>query len=238
MNWSKPFGVKNWAAWSPAIKTNEEWLAWSQNPFSPIGSESPKVEGMQSINRRRLRRLGSMALETTYRLPETSAPIVFCSKYGESDRCYELLKELTETGIVSPQSFSLAVHNAIPSLYTIDRKINPNVIAISSDAEVLSALLEVQGLFASGEEMVRIIVAEDSVPEVYKHYCDFVGESYAYAVDLVSAGDISIGFSNIQDSDPIAQNLSINLNVLRFLIGAEKCYAEKVNGVCWQLRRG
>ena len=238
MNWSKPFGIKNWAAWSPAINTNEEWLAWSKNPFSPVGPDSPKVEGMQPINRRRLKRLGNMALGVTYRLPETTAPIIFCSKYGEIDRCFGLLKELTETGAVSPQSFSLAVHNAIPSLYTIDRKINSNVIAISSDAEVFSALLEAQGLLASGEELVRIIVAEEPIPDAYQKYCNFVGESYAYAIDLEPFGDISVGFNAAKSEDPVLSELSTNLNVLRFLLSSEKSYAESVNGISWQLRRG
>jgi len=237
MNWSRPFGIKNWAAWSPAIKTNEEWLAWSKKPFSPAGSESPKVEEMQSINRRRLKRLGSMALSVAYRLPHTNAPIIFCSKYGEIDRCFGLLKELTETGVVSPQSFSLAVHNAIPSLYTIDRKINSNVIAISSDAGVFSALLEAQGLLASGEESVRIIVAEEPIPEAYQKYCNFVGESYAYVIDLESLGDISIGFNVSQGSGIDSSELSTNLNVLQFLLGSKKNYTASIGNVFWQIRR-
>ncbi len=88
MNWSTPFGVKAWSAWSSSLKTSEEWLAWAQNPFIPSGDEKPKVAGMQPMNRRRLKRLGSMALETAYNLPETNSPIIFCSKIGESDRCF------------------------------------------------------------------------------------------------------------------------------------------------------
>jgi hypothetical protein len=237
MNWSKPFGIKNWAAWSPLIKSNEEWLDWSKNPFPLLGSESPKVEGMQSINRRRLKRLGSMALEATYRLPESMAPVVFCSKYGEIERGYQLLKELTETGAVSPQSFSLAVHNAIPSLYTIDRKINPNVIAISSDAGIFSALLEAQGLFSLGEEVVRIIVAEEPVPDTYNKYCEFINESYAYAIDLEPGGMLSLAFTGGNDNKLSPQNYSTNLNVLRFLLSSDKDDVEIINGARWQLRR-
>jgi hypothetical protein len=237
MNWSKPFGIKNWAAWSPLIKSNEEWLDWSKNPFPLLGSESPKVEGMQSINRRRLKHLGSMALEVTYRLPETSAPIIFCSKYGELQRCQELLMELVKSGTVSPQSFSLAVHNAIPSLHTIDRKIHSNVIAISSEAQIFSAILEAQGLFSSGEEMVRIIVAEEPALDVYKKYFDFKNESYSYAIDLERGGNLSLGFAGSNDDELTSQNLSTNLNVLRYFLSGEKDYAEIVSGLCWRLRR-
>ena len=237
MNWSTSFGIKKWAAWSPEVRTNEEWLEWLKNPFPLKGYETPKVEGMNPINRRRLKRLGSMALEVVYRLPETTSPIIFCSKYGESSRCFELLKELTETNTIPPQSFSLAVHNAIPSLYTIDRKLNSNVIAISSEAGVFSALIEAQGLFASGESEIRIIVAEEPIPEVYQRYCDYVDESYSYAIDLEAKGDISIGFSTIQGEAKISNGLSVNLNALHFLIGRVKHYTENINGVSWQLRR-
>jgi len=236
MNWSKPFGVKNWSAWSSKILTNEDWLNWAKNPYPPTGSESPKVEGMNPTNRRRLKRLGSMALNVLYRLPETSAPIIFCSKYCESFRCFELLKDLNETGTIAPQSFSLAVHNAIPSLYTIDRKLNSNVIAISSEAEVFSALLEAQGLFASGENMVRIIVAEEPIPGQYHKYCTFVEESYAYVIDIEPVGDISFAFSN-EIGEGIPSGLPVNLNVLRFLLGSSIYCVENINGVSWQLRR-
>lgn len=237
MNWSKTFGIQNWAAWSPTLRTNEDWVTWASDPFRPTGSESPKVEGMQAINRRRLKRLGSMALEVTYRLPKTDAPIIFCSRYGESDRCHELLKELAETGAVSPQSFSLAVHNAIPSLYTIDRKANSNVIAIASDADIFSAILEAQALLACGEQMVRVIVAEEPIPEPYKKYCNNIDESYAYAIDLVQSGNISIGFEAVKLDDPKRSGLSTNLNVLQFLLSSKDHYVEAINGVSWQLRK-
>ena len=69
MNSPTKFGVKAWAAWSSLLRTQEDWLTWAKNPFIPNGEDKPKVEGMQSINRRRLKRLGSMALETAYGLP-------------------------------------------------------------------------------------------------------------------------------------------------------------------------
>lgn len=237
MNWSTPFGIKAWAAWSSSLKTSEEWLEWANHPFSLMGNEKPKVEGMQPMNRRRLKRLGSMALETAYSLPETNAPIIFCSKLGESDRCYELLKELTETGALSPQSFSLAVHNAIPSLYTIDKKMHSNVLAISSESGIFSALIEALGLFACGENMVRIIIAEEGVPNEYRQYCNFADESYAYAIDLMPEGDLSLSFSVANGVTQDKSMLSPNLDTFRFLLTDEAEYESSVSGATWRLKR-
>ena len=237
-NWSNSFDIKNWGAWSSSIRTNEEWVAWASNPFTPAGDEFPKIVAMQPINRRRLKRLGCLALDPTYRMPETSSPLIFCNRYGELDRCCALLTELNKFGTIPPQSFSLAVHNAIPSLYTIDKKINSNVIAISSDSGVLSALIEAQGLFASGESNVRIIVAEEQVPAPYKRYTNFSNESYGFVIDVVPGSEFKVGFSAEQKNSDNREPLSVNLNVLRFILNVESDFSEVINGVNWQLRRG
>jgi len=237
MNPSNNFGIEAWSAWSSSLRTQEEWLAWAKNPFTPNGEDKPKVEGMQPINRRRLKRLGSMALEAAYSLPDMSSPIIFCSKLGESERCYELLKELAETGALSPQSFSLAVHNAIPSLYTIDKKMNSNVVAISSEAGVFSAIIEALGLFACGEQMVRIIVAEEAVPSEYIQYCDFTDESYAYAIDLVPAGDIRLYFSSDEKHSLDSVELSTNLQAFQFLLTDDRLCKCAIGKTSWVLKR-
>jgi hypothetical protein len=238
MNSSTKFGVKAWSAWSPSLRTQKDWLAWAKNPFIPNGEDKPKVEGMQPINRRRLKRLGSMALETVYGLSETNAPIIFCSKIGESERCFELLKELTETCAISPQSFSLAVHNAIPSLYTIDKKMNSNVLAISSEAGVFSAIIEALGLFSCGEQSVRIIVAEEAVPSEYKQYCDFTGETFAYALDLIPHGDISLSFSSAEALSKESSDLSSSLETFQFLLSEDASYQRVIGKTSWNLKRG
>ena len=231
------FGVKAWSAWSSSLRNQEDWLAWAKHPFIPNGEDKPKVEGMKPMNRRRLKRLGSMALETAYSLPDTSSPIIFCSKLGESERCYELLKELAETGALSPQSFSFAVHNAIPSLYTIDKKMNSNVLAISSEAGVFSAIIEALGLFACGEQMVRIIVAEEAVPSEYKLYCDFTDESYAYAIDLIPEGDVSLSFSGDKKHGLDSAGISTNLQTFRFLLTDNRSYECSIGKTSWALKR-
>ena len=235
-NWSAPFQITHWHAWSPAVQSKEAWLEWAKAPYSTNGEDSPVVEGMQPMNRRRLKQLGKMALDPTYRLPPSDSPIVFSTQYGDLTRCYELLKELTETGAISPQSFGLSVHNAIPGLYTIDKKLHSNVTALASTDGVMSALVEALGLFAQRESSVRIIVVENAVQKEYKNYCDFVDESYGFAMDVTPGGNLQLAFS-ASTNTPTNPTLPSNLNAFRFLIGDDSSFSEVINSTLWQIRR-
>jgi len=237
MSHPSSFGIESWSAWSPSLQTSSDWLSWVESPTPLAGNEKPRVECMQPMNRRRLKQLGAMALETAFSLPEEGVPVIFCSQQGESTRCYELLQELTESGKLSPQSFSLAVHNAIPSLYTIDRKLNSNVIAISSNSGIFSAITEAIGLFSDGEKKVRIVMAEEPTPEIYKMYCDFPDEAYAYSLDLIPVGDLSLNLSTAKGIKSGADNISINLDVLKFLLSKNQVYEATIDNTLWQLRR-
>jgi hypothetical protein len=123
-------------------------------------------------------------------------------------------------------------------LYTIDRKLNSNVIAISSNAGVFSAFAEAIGLFADGEKRVRIIVAEEPTPDLYKSYCEFPDEAFAYSIDLIPTGDLSLNFSTANQVKANVSNISINLEVLRFLLSEDQMYEAKIDNTLWQLKRG
>ena len=234
--WAAPFEITHWHAWSPAAQTREAWLEWAKEPFSTNGEGSPVVEGMQAMNRRRLKQLGKLALDPAYRLPPTDNPIIFSNQFGDLTRSYELLKELTETGAISPQSFGLSVHNAIPGLYTIDKKLHSNVTALASTDGVMSALIEALGLFAQGETSVRIIVVENAVQPEYKNYCDYVDESYGFAMDVTPGGNLQLAFSASANNQakPV---LPSNLNIFRFLITGDTTFSEVINNTLWQMRR-
>ena len=45
MHSSTQFGLKAWSAWSSSLRTQEEWLEWARNPFTPNGEDKPKKKG-------------------------------------------------------------------------------------------------------------------------------------------------------------------------------------------------
>ena len=114
---------------------------------------------------------------------------------------------------------------------------NSNVLAISSDAGVFSAIIEALGLFACGEEMVRIIVAEEAVPSEYIQYCEFTNESYAYAIDLVPAGDMTLSFSGNEQQSSDSPQLSTNLQAFQFLLSGERLCECAIGRTSWLLKR-
>jgi len=239
MERSRFFGVSNWSAWTSSLQSNEEWMIWAKKPyFFNEEYEVPKLHAMQTSIRRRTHKLGRIALEPVYKLPEIDYPIVFCSRYGELERCSELIKVLIESGDVSPQSFSLAVHNAIPGLYSIDQKINSNITALAAVGSAHAGVLEAIGLFSQGEKVVRLIVCQESMPAIYKSFTNSNCYSYGYAIDLVAEGDLSLGFSEKPEvsKDLLADS---DLNLLSFFLDNGRMdYCEEIDGVKWYLNRG
>jgi hypothetical protein len=236
--WSRTFGISNWSAWTSTFQSNEKWLSWAKNPCLLGGQDVPKLEAMQASIRRRTNKLGRVALEPVYKLPKADYPIIFCTRYGELERCFELLKGLAETGDVSPQSFSVAVHNAIPGLYSIDQKLNSNITALAAVGSAHAGLLEAIGLFSQGERVVRLVVCQETTPEVYKTFTNSQLFSYGYAIDLVAGGDLKIGFS---EEITVSKDLltDSDLNLLAFLLDLDRGdYCEEIDGVQWRLSRG
>jgi hypothetical protein len=235
--WSGTFGISNWSAWTSRFQSNEEWISWAQKPFMLGGQDVPKLEAMQANLRRRAYKLGRLALEPVYKLPKNDYPIIFCTRYGELERCFELLKGLEETGEISPQSFSLAVHNAIPGLYSIDQKLNSNITALAAMGSAHAGLLDAIGLFSQGEPGVRLVVCQEAIPEAYKKYTNSQLFSYGYVVDFVANGDLSLDFS---EQWKVSKDLLADpdLNLLWFLLNQNiGDYCEEIDGVKWHIKR-
>jgi hypothetical protein len=114
---------------------------------------------------------------------------------------------------------------------------NSNVLAISSEAGIFSAIIEALGLFACGERIVRIIIAEEAVPCEYRQYCDFTDESYAYAIDLIPEGDVSLSFSGDEKHSLDSAGISTNLQAFRFLLTDDLLYECVIGKTSWVLKR-
>ena len=231
------FSVADWSAWSPTIQLPEDWNSWAKDPFPLNGESSPTVNGMSASNRRRLNRLGQISLAPLYQLPESNAPIIYCSQYGEINRSYGLLKQITEGDLLSPQAFSMSVHNSIPCLHRIDLKNHSNVISVASSTPSLSGLVEAIGLFSQGEESVRLMVCEDNLPVIYGQDNPHSNQSYGYVIDLKSQGNISIEISDASENPNGSDILPVDLRILSFLISEQFEQTEILNGARWRLWR-
>jgi hypothetical protein len=193
------FSIAAWAAWSTGLTTQGQWLAWAaadEGRRVETESESvPQLAAMPVLLRRRVQILGRMALETMYGVAERNIPIIFCSRYGELHRALALLQELAQTNNVSPQNFCMAVHNGIPSLYTIAQKSHVPVSAVSAGAcSAIYGLIEALALLAEDYDQVRLVVANQALPNEYQPYADQQSATYAYTLDVIKGPDYSLEF--------------------------------------------
>lgn len=231
------FTLRRWAAWAPHRPHAETWRAWANGAADADERHTPAVAAMAPMLRRRLAPFGRMALECAYGLgPNEGQSIVFASRHGELGRCLGLLEELQASGGVSPQGFSVAVHNAVAGLYTIDRKLPAPVSAVAAGLDSYAAgLIEASALLAEGAPEVWLLVCEDALPPAFSGFADHPRETdtaYAYALALGpgQAWQLSRGpaDTSVQTDELPA------LQALRALLREETC----VLPGGWRLRHG
>ena len=234
------FSIASWAAWSTGLTTKEHWLAWAYSEARQLieGDNVPQLAGMPLLLKRRAHILGRMALETMYGVAECNTPIVFCSRYGELHRTIGLLRELADTNSVSPQNFCMAVHNAIPSLYTIAQKSHVQVTAISAGpCSAIYGLVEALSLLADGYDRVRLVVANQVLPDEYQPFADQQMATYAYTLELIKGSNYSLEFFS-KDSLNVKPVTNSDLSLLKFLISDRSVAIIPDKQYAWKLSRG
>jgi hypothetical protein len=153
------------------------------------------------------------------------------------------LKELTREGRVSPQEFSMAVHNAEAGLFTIARKDSASVTALASEnALPLSGLMEAASrLPESGK--VTLILCDEPIPEIFKPYVEDDSFCVAAAMTLSeekngSGGDaMRVDFDETPRRGGDATAARSILPFLKFLFSPGQRSLRLSEDGCWALRR-
>ena len=165
------FSIVDWAAWAPGLSERSQWLGWADAPYPPVGEDTPALAEIPAMQRRRIERLGRMAIQAACwcedgQGADNQVPLVFASRHGDVARSMELLGALASDQPLSPTGFGLSVHNAIAALYSIARGHRGNYLALAAgQATVETACLEAAGLLADGAREVRVVVYESRLPE-------------------------------------------------------------------------
>jgi hypothetical protein len=231
------FSVSHWAAWAPGIETPEQWRAWARAPHLPAGDAAPPVTAMVPMLRRRAGRLGRMALEVLYQSRSTDAPIIYCSRHGELDRAVALLRELQAMGQVSPQEFSVAVHNATAGLYSIATQFHGNIQSLAAGAATpFMGLIEACAMLASGVPSVRLILCDQPVPDPFQPFADSGDCPFAILLELAAAGDFALE-RLAPAARPARGSLPPALALLHFLLGSDAEAAMAAGPHLWRLSR-
>lgn len=179
------FTVADWAAWAPGLHERGAWQAWSKAPVLPAGDDTPALPEVPAMQRRRIERLGRMAVQAAWwcsQAETAGVPLVFASRHGDVQRSFELLEQMARDEPMSPTHFGLSVHNAIAALYSIVRGERGNYLALAAGrATAEAALVEAAGLLADGAPEVLVVVYDARPPAAYASFLDEPDPFYAWS---------------------------------------------------------
>jgi hypothetical protein len=199
---------------------------------------------MPAMIRRRVDRLGRVALQAAYWGQGNSAPcpVVFASRRGDIDRCLKMLRQMADGEAPSPAAFSTSVHNAIGALYSIANAYTGPYTAIAAGEQTLeAAFVEALGQLADGEPAVLVVYYDEPLPPPYDVFEDGVefARAMAFRIHRVDSGGYSLQSSPSKQEGPIAtlKELTTDLAVLDLLVSdAASCYVHTVGARRWEWR--
>lgn len=236
------FLISDWSAFAPGLESRGQWLDWAAAPHLPEGDQVPALAEMPAMQRRRLERLGRMALQVAWRLqpePEPSVPVVFSSRHGDITRTFQMLRGLASGEPLSPTHFGLSTHNAMVAQYSIARGLTGNYLATAGGVESPeAAVTEALGLLADGEASVLVVHCDDLTPADYACYRDEPEAPYAWAWRLrrPGEGEAALALAPAQEdaqTPPAPTLLPHGLEVLRWLLSADPCLVAPLSGRRW-----
>lgn len=239
------FTVADWAAWAPGLTGAEDWRAWARQPYPPQGDDTPSLTEVPAMQRRRIERLGRMAMQAAYWCQPAQAdpmPLVFASRHGDPARSLELLDAMARGEAMSPAGFSLSVHNAVAALYSIVRGERGNYVALSAGAATAeAALVEAAGLLDDGAAEALVVLYDAPLPGAYRPYADEPDPYYAWCWRIARTGEgPRIALTNAAEgaeAGAAASQLPHGLDVLRFLLAGDDELAFRDQGVQWRWSR-
>jgi len=236
--------VADWAAWAPGLHGQEAWRSWAQAPFVPAGEETPELSEVPAMQRRRIDRIGRMAMQAAWWCTgddRAGVPLVFASRHGDVQRSCDLLKQLAEAEPMSPTQFGLSVHNAIAALYSIVRGERGNYLALAAGRVTAeAALVEAAGLLADGAPEVQVVVYEAPLPAIHAAFGDEPDACYAWSWRVRAAGTGEARLSLTWEADVGGvddASLPAGLDALRFLLSGDASRTHRADGVRWRWRR-
>ncbi|MHB1544210.1 MAG: beta-ketoacyl synthase chain length factor [Gammaproteobacteria bacterium] len=167
------FSIASWAAWAPGIQDLTDWSAWIRGERTGLQSDQPDVSFLPPLLRRRLDRVGRMALYVAWQCAgnRVGLPLVFASRHGFLARTVQLLDNLAQHETLSPAAFSLSVHNSAAGLFSICRDDRSPSTALAAGGQTLAAaILEGIGMLIEGRTEVLVVYTDEIPPPEYTSY--------------------------------------------------------------------
>ena len=239
--------VVRWSAWAPGLSTPAAWEKWAAGALDPSPhAEKPDVSFVPAMLRRRLSSLSRTVFHVAATCLDGEAPpdaYVYCSRYGEYERSFEILSGLAQHETVSPAAFSHSVHNTSASLFSIAREDPAPYTALAAGAATLeSAFLEAWTLLKSGEAgRVLLICHDEPLPPLYKEQETNVTLNCALALLLqpcktdFDADQLEVSWQGSPVGSPLPLKADDPaLQVVRLLINGGEPFKNDTGRLIWQ----
>ncbi len=230
------FAVTQWSGW-----TSAQASAGSVYSTSIKHHETPDVSAIPPMLRRKLNVMGrACAAPVLDTLPSTTAdiPLVYCSQHGDIERTLAVLLELAESASVSPNNFSLAVHNAICGVLSIHAGLTGPINSIAAGEQgLVPVLLEAAGLLSPSCPQVLCVMCDVPLPEVYRSTNSQPRAPYAMCFILSAAAGTGL---NLRQSGAASDSADYfpPLNFCAFLDNnAVASIAVMHNGCDWEIAK-
>lgn len=237
------FSLSRWSAWAPAMADVDRWYAWARGEIPLVDSEEvAPVKAMPPLLRRRAHQVGRAALETLYapELAYADQPIVFCSRHIELARSVVLLQELAAEGKVSPQEFSMTVHNAISGLFLIAKKSQTPIVSLASENQLaLSGMFEALSLIVNGAPSVILVFCDAPLPALFRAFVENEPACFAFALEMTAGKDYRLAYDDATPSPEITpeQMSGSALSLLRFVLDETQNALPLTETAEWKLLR-
>ncbi len=239
------FSIDRWAAWAPGLLDQAAWRRWLSQPEPMAPAETPPLAEMPAMMRRRVERLGRVALQSAYWAQGEQAPhsVIFASRQGDIAQALHLLRQLAQGETMSPTAFSMSVHNAIGALYSIANSHTCPYSAIAAGADTLeAAFTEALGQLADGISDILLVFYDEPLPEPYGVFNEGVAfpRSMAFVLRATASGGFSLQAQATSNTGPTSAvgQLPADLGVLNFLVNSDAPQLTRtVGGRQWEWTR-
>lgn len=201
------FNIVQYCAVSNKLETDEQWQLWADNKLNinNLPDVKPNVSFLPALLRRRLDLTSRLMFQAAFSLADKwgDYPVVFVSHDGEINRSFEMYVSLLKDLLVSPNAFSLSVHNAAVGQWSMVRQFLGETVALAARRDGFECgVIESVSMLNDGCERVLLIVADNPL-DVEFNVSPYIRSPFAYAVAMIleKGDDYSLSFQSENHSD-------------------------------------
>ena len=187
------FAVQRWAAWAPELSSPAAWQDWAAgNADIPDTDDAPDVRDLPAGLRRRLSRIGKVALRVAMDVGAEDEPrVVFSSRNGNVTQMLSLLQSLSVDEPISPTGFGMSVHNSLAGMLSIIAKNREShtAIAAGGGSLCLGVIEALSWLHEDPSKPVLLLHCDEKLPEFYNPFQEPETPVCALGLLLSAPGD-------------------------------------------------